>query len=52
MDNIKNRKWKVLDSEYVAKEPWFTVRKEHVELPTGKEIPNYYLYEYPDWVNV
>ncbi|MDR2954847.1 MAG: NUDIX hydrolase [Prevotella sp.] len=50
MDN--NRKWQVIDSQYLAKEPWFTVRKERILLPTGNIIPEYYIYEYPDWVNV
>ncbi|MBB4037342.1 ADP-ribose pyrophosphatase [Dysgonomonas hofstadii] len=45
-------KWKVLKSEYLAHEPWFTVRREHVELPNGNQIKDYYIYEYPDWVNV
>lgn len=52
MEDPKNKHWKVLGSEYLAKEPWFTVRREHVELPNGNRIPEYYVYEYPDWVNV
>ncbi|MDR1171042.1 MAG: NUDIX hydrolase [Bacteroidales bacterium] len=50
MDTNKN--WKVLKSEYLYREPWFTVRKERVELPNGYQIPSYYVLEYPDWVNV
>ena len=45
-----DRKWKVLSSEYLYREPWFTVRHECVELPTGSRIPDYYVLEYPDWV--
>ncbi|MDU1889062.1 MAG: NUDIX hydrolase [Dysgonomonas sp.] len=52
MVKIKDKSWKVLKSEYLANKPWFTVRKEHIQLPTGKEIPDYYLYEYPNWVNI
>lgn len=44
--------WKVLTSEYIAREPWFTVRKEKVQLPNGSIIPSYYVLEYPAWVNV
>jgi len=44
--------WKVLKSKYLFKEPWFTVRCETVELPNGNRIPSFYLFEYPDWVNV
>ncbi|MDR2691784.1 MAG: NUDIX hydrolase [Dysgonamonadaceae bacterium] len=50
MDTNKN--WKILKSEYLYREPWFTVRKECVELPNGHQIPSYYVLEYPDWVNV
>lgn len=52
MENLKQRPWKVLRSEYLAREPWFTVRHECVELPNGSRVPDYYVFEYPDWVNV
>lgn len=48
----EDKAWKVLKSEYVIQEPWLTVRREHVLLPNGSEIPDYYLLDYPDWVNV
>ncbi len=41
-----------LTSEYLARKPWFTVRHESIELPDGRRIPDYYVFEYPDWVNV
>lgn len=44
-------KWEVLDSKYLSREPWFTVRRDHVKLPNGNEIPDYYILEYPNWVN-
>lgn len=44
--------YKVLASEYLAREPWYTVRRERVELPSGVEIPVWYIFEFPDWVNV
>ena len=52
MENPKNRKWEVLTSEYLARKPWFTVRHESLELPDGRRIPDYYVFEYPDWINV
>lgn len=52
MKQPEHRPWKVLHSEYLAREPWFTVRREAVELPSGARIPSYYVLEYPDWVNV
>lgn len=46
------QKWKVLDSEYLFSRPWLTVRRDRVQLPTGKVHPEYYVLEYPDWINV
>lgn len=46
------QKWKILKSEYLFKEPWFTARRDTVKLPNGNEIPSYYVLEYPEWVNV
>ena len=44
--------WKVLFSEYLIKRPWLTARMDKVQLPDGRVIPEYYVLEYPDWVNV
>ena len=52
METPKNRNWKVLKSEYLSSQPWFTVRREEVELPNGNRIPEYYIFEYPEWINV
>lgn len=52
MDKKKDEKaWTVLHSEYIFRRPWLTARRDHVKLPTGVEIPEYYVLEYPDWVN-
>lgn len=48
----KIENWKVLSSEYIAHEPWFTVRKDRVQLPNGNMIPSYYVMEYPAWICV
>ncbi len=49
----KERKWRVVSSEYIAREgDWFTVRRECVELPNGNRVPKWYVFEFPDWVNV
>ena len=45
-------KWKVLESEYLHKEDWLTIRKEKCELPNGKIMPAYYVLEYPTWATV
>lgn len=52
MERPKQTPWKVLASEYLAREPWFTVRRQRMELPDGRIIPSYYVLEYPAWVNV
>lgn len=46
------KKWTVLGSEYLFKRPWLTVRREKVLLPTGKIHDEYYVLDYPTWVNV
>jgi 8-oxo-dGTP pyrophosphatase MutT (NUDIX family) len=44
--------WTILSREYLAREPWYTVRVDRVQLPTGTVIPKYWVSEYPPWVNV
>ncbi len=44
-------KWKVLESKYLHKQDWLTIRKDKCELPNGKIVPAFYVNEYPDWVN-
>ncbi len=44
--------WKVLSREYLAREPWYTVRVDRVQLPNGHVIPKYWINEYRPWVNV
>ena len=52
MDNKKDMRWKVLDSEYLIKRPWLTARRDKCLLPTGAVHEEYYILEYPDWINV
>ncbi len=47
-----DKKWEVIHSEYLIRRPWLTARCDHVRLPNGVENPEYYVLEYPDWVNV
>ena len=46
------KEWKVLESEYLVRRPWLTARRDRLELPDGRIIPEYYVLEYPDGVNV
>ena len=52
MEKQEIKNWRVLDSEYISREPWFTVRKERVEVGNGSIIPSYYVLEYPAWICV
>lgn len=44
--------WKKLDSKYIIHRPWLTARRDKVQLPNGKIFDEYYVLEYPTWVNV
>lgn len=50
MKDIK--KWEILGTEYLIQRPWLTARRDHVRLPSGVENKEYYILEYPEWVNV
>ena len=52
MDKERDMKWKTLKSEYLIRRPWLTARRDTVELPTGVVNDEYYVLEYPTWVNV
>jgi len=42
-------KWKILSSEYLFKDVWFTVRRDKCETPAGKIVYPYYVFEFPTW---
>lgn len=44
--------WKVLSSEYIVRRPWLTARKDVLRLPDGRVNPEFYVLEYPSWVNI
>jgi len=43
---------KILSSEYIIRRPWLTARRDCLEMPGGKINDEYYVLEYPDWVNI
>jgi ADP-ribose pyrophosphatase len=43
-------KWKTLSSEYLFDDLWFKIRKDICEMPDGKKVNPYYVYEFPTWV--
>lgn len=44
--------WELLGSEYLFNHPWLTARRDHVRLPSGVEMNDFYVLEYPDFCNV
>ncbi|MXV51897.1 NUDIX domain-containing protein [Pedobacter sp. HMF7647] len=48
---MSDLKWKKLSSRYLVKENWATLRVDTCEMPDGTIIDDYYVLEYPDWVN-
>ena len=48
----KIKKWRTLSSEYLIRRPWLTARRDKVELPDGRVNDEFYVLEYPSWVNV
>lgn len=44
--------WKLLSSEYIIRRPWLTARRDTVQLPDGRINDEYYVLEYPAWINV
>lgn len=50
MDN--DEKYEIIRSEYLIKRPWLTARRDWLRLPDGMINPEYYVLEYPDWINV
>ena len=45
-------RWKTLKSEYIMQRPWLTARRDVVQLPNGEINDEFYVLEYPDWINV
>jgi ADP-ribose pyrophosphatase len=43
--------WKKLSSTYIHKGPWATLRSDKCEMPGGHIVEDYYVLEYPNWVN-
>lgn len=45
-------KWKTIDSKYIIQRPWATLRVDKLEMPNGNIKEEYYVLEYPTWVNM
>jgi 8-oxo-dGDP phosphatase len=44
--------WETLTSVYLHRKPWMTMRMDSVRLANGRVIEDYYIQEFPPWVNV
>ena len=44
--------WKVLSTKEIFRTLFFRLRTDKCELPDGRVMPNYYVMEFPDWVNI
>ena len=44
--------WETLSTEYLVRAPWAVLRRDRCRMPNGHIVPDYYVLEYPDWVNV
>ena len=53
MDKQKDIKpWETVSSKYLIQRPWLTARRDVLRMPDGKLVPEYYVLEYPTWVNI
>jgi 8-oxo-dGTP pyrophosphatase MutT (NUDIX family) len=44
--------WTTLSTKYLFNKPWLTMRQDSVQLPNGRVIDDYYIWEFPPWINV
>lgn len=49
---MQNLRWKILNSSYVIKDRWLSLRSDTCQMPSGRIVAPYYVMEYPTWVNV
>ena len=49
---MKDMTWKTLSTEYLIERPWLTARRDKVQLPDGRIMEEYYVLEYPTWINI
>ena len=50
--DVMNKKWQILKSVEIFKNPYFRLRSDRCLLPDKREMPDYYVMEFTDWVNV
>ncbi len=45
-------KWDLLKSSYLFQSKWLNIRQDHVKMPSGHEMNDFYLIEHPSFVNI
>ncbi|MBD2615339.1 MAG: NUDIX hydrolase [Nostoc sp. GBBB01] len=44
--------WTLLSSQYLVQDKWLTLRADTCQMPDGKIVERFYIFEYPAWVVV
>ncbi|MFN6540706.1 MAG: NUDIX hydrolase [Nostoc sp. EkiNYC01] len=44
--------WTVLSSKYLVQDKWLKLRADTCQMPEGKIVEPFYVFEYPTWVNI
>ncbi|MFB0506217.1 MAG: NUDIX hydrolase [Thermodesulfobacteriota bacterium] len=44
--------WDVLESKYIVKDEWLSLRVDRCQMPNGRLVEPYYVFEFPEWVNI
>ncbi len=52
MEHHEIRRPRILESEYLIRRPWLTARRDKLLMPNGNINPEFYVLEYPSWVNI
>ena len=49
---MSRKPWRTLNTEEIFKSKMFSLRVDRCRLPDGREMPRYYVIDFPDWVNI
>lgn len=52
MKHHEIKKPQIISSEYLIRRPWLTARRDQLLMPNGTVNPEFYVLEYPSWVNI
>lgn len=44
--------WEVLESKYIVKDEWLTLRAGRCQMPNGRLVEPYYVFKFPEWGNI